>query len=99
MFQNIVVATDGSDNAMRATKIAAELATACGARLTLVHVAPNNVPLEDVEKTKGLPQEVKDEIEKMRVVLGGFEMSAYAPVSAHQSAIHFSRQWRSRSRK
>jgi nucleotide-binding universal stress UspA family protein len=89
MFQNVVVATDGSDNAKRATEVAAKLATACGARLTLVHVAPSNARLEDIEKTEGLPQEVKDEIEKIRGIIGGFEMSAYAPVPAPQSAIDF----------
>lgn len=89
MFQNIVVATDGSDNAKRATEIGAELATACGARLTIVHVAPSYVSLEDVEKTKDLPQEAKDEIKRMRDAMGGFEMSAYAPVPAPQSAIEF----------
>ena len=62
MFQNIVVATDDSDNAKRATEVGAKLAVACGARLTLVHIAPNYVSLEDVEKTKELPQEAKYEI-------------------------------------
>jgi len=89
MFQNIVVATDGSDNAKRATKVGAELAAACGARLTVVHVAPGYVSLEDVEKTKGLPQEAKDEIKRMRDAMAGFEMSAYAPVPAPQAAIEF----------
>lgn len=89
MFQNIVVATDGSDNAKRATEIGAELATACGARLTIVHVAPSYVSLEDVEKTKDLPREAKDDIKRMRDAIGGFEMSAYAPVPAPQSAIEF----------
>ena len=89
MFQNIVVATDGSDNAKRATKVGAELATACGARLILVHVAPANLSLEEVENTKDLPQEVKDEIERMRDTIAGFEMGAYAPVPAPQSAIEF----------
>lgn len=89
MFQNIVVATDGSDNAKRATEVGAELAAACGAHLTLIHVAPNYVPLEEVEKIKELPQEVEDEIKRMRDAMGGFEMSAYAPVPAPQSAVEF----------
>ena len=89
MFQNIVVATDGSDNAQRATEVGAELAAACGARLTLVHVAHNYVSLEDVENTKGLPQEAKEEIKAIHDAMGGFEMSAYAPVPAPQSAIEF----------
>jgi nucleotide-binding universal stress UspA family protein len=89
MFQNIVVATDGSDNAKRAMEVGAELAAACGARLTVVHVAPAYVPLEDVEKTKEPPQEAKDEIKRMRDAMAGFEMSSYTPVPAPQSAIEF----------
>ncbi len=89
MFQNIVVATDDSDNAKRATEVGAKLAVACGARLTLVHIAPNYVSLEDVEKTKELPQEAKDEIKRMHDTMEGHEMSAYAPLPAPQSAIEF----------
>ncbi len=89
MFQNIVVATDGSDNAKRATEVGAELATACEARLTVVHVAPANRSLEEVENTKDLPQEVKDDIKGMHDAMGVFEISAYALVPAPQSAIEF----------
>ncbi len=89
MFQNIVVATDGSGNATRALEVGAELASACGAALTVVHVAPVNVSLEDVEKSDDLPQEVKDEITQMRDAMGGFELTAHARVPAPQSAIEF----------
>ena len=89
MFQNIVVATDGSENAKRALEVGAKLASACGARLTVVHVASLNVSLEDVETAEDLPQEVKDEINRMREAMGGFELTAHARVPAPQSAIEF----------
>jgi nucleotide-binding universal stress UspA family protein len=89
MFQNIVVATDGSDNAKRAAEVGAELASACGARLIIVHVAPTNTSLEDVENFNILPPEVKDEIKRMRESMGGLELSVYAPVPVPQSAIEF----------
>ncbi len=87
MFQNIVVATDGSDNAKRATEVGAELAVACGARLFVVHVAPTYASLEDIEKSNDLPQQVKDEIRQIHDAMGGLELSAYAPVPAPKSAI------------
>jgi nucleotide-binding universal stress UspA family protein len=89
MFQNILVATDGSDNAKRATEVGAKLSSACGARLSIVHVAPTYLALGDIEQTKGLPQEVRDEIKKIRDAMGGIEISAFAPVPAPQSAIEF----------
>ncbi len=45
----------------------------------------------DVEQTKELPQEVKDEIKRMHDAMGVFEMNAYAPVPAPQSAIELLR--------
>ena len=89
MFENIVVAADSSDNANRAVAVGAQLAAACGARLTIVHIAPTYVALEDIEESAGLPKDVQDEIKRMHEAMGGFEMSAYAPVPAPQSAIEF----------
>jgi nucleotide-binding universal stress UspA family protein len=89
MFQNILVATDGSENAKRALVVGAELASACGAHLSVVHVAPTYLALVDIEQTKELPQEVRDEIKKIRDAMGGIEMSAFAPIPAPQSAIEF----------
>ncbi len=87
MFQSIVVATDGSDHAKRAAVVGAELASACGARLTIVHVAPTHASLEDIEKSNDLPQQVKDEIRQIHDAMGGLELSTYAPMPAPKSAI------------
>ena len=89
MFRNIAVATDGSSNANRAVEVGAKLAVACGARLIVVHVAPTYLSLAEVESSEDLPQAVKEEIKRMRDAMGGFEMSAYAPVPAPQSAIEY----------
>lgn len=87
MFENIIVATDGSANSLRAVEVAAELSSACGAHLTIVHIASTYLSLEDAEETPELPPEVREEIKRIRDSLGGFEMSAFAPVPAPQSAI------------
>jgi nucleotide-binding universal stress UspA family protein len=89
MFQNIVVATDGSDNAKRAAEVGAKLASACGAGLTIVYVSPTYVSLEDAEQIQELPPEVKDEIKKVRDAIGGLEMGSFAPVPAPQSAVEY----------
>jgi nucleotide-binding universal stress UspA family protein len=87
MFQNIIVATDGSANALRAMEVGAKLANACGAHLTVVHVGHTYLALEDAEQISELPAEVKDEIKQIRDAMGGFEISSIAPVPAPQSAI------------
>ncbi|MDX1484419.1 MAG: universal stress protein [Alphaproteobacteria bacterium] len=87
MFDTIVVATDGSANADRAVSVAAKLAAACGARLTLVHVAPTYLSLADAEQVTDLSPEARADIKKIRETMGGFEISGYAPVPAPQSAI------------
>jgi nucleotide-binding universal stress UspA family protein len=38
MFENVLVATDGSDHARRATEVACDLAARYGARLVILHV-------------------------------------------------------------
>ena len=87
MFQNIVVATDGSGNAVRAMEVGAKLANACGAHLTVVHVCNTYLALDDVEQSPELPAAVKDEIKRTRDAMGGIEISSFAPVPAPQSAI------------
>ena len=87
MFENIVVATDSSDNAKRAVEVGAKLAAACNGRLTIVHVAPSYLALEDAEQASDLPQPVKDEIKRLRDAISGFEMSSFTPVPAPRSAI------------
>lgn len=89
MFEKFVVATDGSANAMRAVEVGAKLAAACGAHLTIVHIAPTYLPLADVEDIPELPPEARNEVKKIRDSLGGLEMSAFAPVPAPQSAIEY----------
>jgi len=87
MFENIFVATDGSGHAMRAVEVGAKLASTCGARLTIVHVAATYLSLGDAEKTPELPPDVRKEIKRIHDSLGGLETSALAPVPAPQSAI------------
>lgn len=89
MFENIVVATDGSVNAKRAVELGAKLASVCGAHLTIVHVAPTYLSLADAEGTPELPPEVRDEMKRIHDSLGGLETSAFAPIPAPQSAIEF----------
>lgn len=89
MFENVVVATDGSGNADRAVAVAANLASAFGAKLTIVHVAATYLSLERAEATPDLPPEVRDDIKKIHDTLGGLETSPYAPVPAPQSAIAY----------
>jgi nucleotide-binding universal stress UspA family protein len=89
MFENIVVATDNSDYAKRAVEVGANLAAACNGRLTIVHVAPSYLALEDAEHATDFPQPVKDELKRVHDAIRGFEISSFAPVPAPQSAIEF----------
>jgi nucleotide-binding universal stress UspA family protein len=87
MFQNIVVATDGSANARRAVEVGAKLANACGAHLTVVHVGDTHLSLEDVKQSPELPAQVREEIKQIHDAMGGIEISSFAPVPAPQSAL------------
>ncbi len=89
MFDNVVVATDGSGNAQRAVTIGAKLASACGAHLTIVHVAATDLSLEDAENTPELPPEIRNELKALREMVQGIEMSGIAPMPAPQSAIEY----------
>jgi nucleotide-binding universal stress UspA family protein len=51
MFKKILVGTDGSDSATKAVSHAADLASAMGAELVLIHVYP--APRSDVGSTFG----------------------------------------------
>jgi nucleotide-binding universal stress UspA family protein len=87
-----VVATDGSDNAKRAVEVAAKLAEACGATLTLVHTIPPYVSTDDIKSSprfSDLPQSARDEIKQLHDALGGLEFGALAPVPAPLSATDF----------
>ena len=92
MFKNIVVATDGSENAKRAVAVAANLAVTCGAALTLLHAVPSYVSVEDIQSSPhfdDLPQSVQDEIKQLHDTLGGLEFGTLAPVPAPLSATEF----------
>lgn len=67
-FQNILVAFDGSEDSVKATRIACSISRAFGSRLVIVHIysfaiyayggatpmpLPDVQPLEDVAKSKG----------------------------------------------
>lgn len=65
MFKKIVLATDGSAHAMKAAKVAADLAATYGAQLAIVNVLPEALSLQDVERApqaKKLSRKVKSEI-------------------------------------
>lgn len=92
MFKNVLVATDGSGTSEQAVEVAAGLAAACGAKLTIVHVAPHMVQLEDVERSAAsseFPPDVREEIKRVHDAVSGVELSIYAPVPAPQSAVDF----------
>jgi nucleotide-binding universal stress UspA family protein len=61
-MKHIVVAADGSENAMRAVDAAAELAAKLGARLTIVAVGPDPATLakqlEPYARTEGLENDL-----------------------------------------
>lgn len=86
MFKNIVLATDGSTNAKRATAMAADLAAACGARLTLVTVLSRFMMLEDIEampQVRKLPRSARDEMKRIREMIArstsDIDTHAYIP--------------------
>ena len=72
MFKSIVLATDGSEHASRATVEAADLAAAYNAKLTLVTVLPKSMMLEDLEASpllKRLPKEAKAELTRIHKIM------------------------------
>jgi nucleotide-binding universal stress UspA family protein len=72
MFKSVVLATDGSEHAMRAVTEAADLAVATGARLTLVTVLAKSMTLEDLEAAPlatRLPRETKAELKRIHEIM------------------------------
>lgn len=72
MFKKIVLATDGSAHAMKAAKVAADLAATYGAQLAIVNVLPTALSLDDVERTpqaKKFSRAIKREIAVIRNTL------------------------------
>jgi nucleotide-binding universal stress UspA family protein len=94
MFKNIILATDGSGHATKAAEYAADIAAKYAARLTVVTVLPNSLPLEQVERMPQagrFPQSVKDEIKHYEDAFAGLDMaqtrSSIITVPAPSSAI------------
>lgn len=72
MFERILIATDGSEHAKRATAIAGDIAAKYDAELTIVHVAPSWISLADIKSRvdkKKIPNEVVQEINHLKSVL------------------------------
>jgi nucleotide-binding universal stress UspA family protein len=93
MFKNILVATDGSNHAKRAVKVAAEVARVNGARLTIFNVQPLSLTLDDLQavpQAKRLPKNVTAEIRRLQRTLlmsAEAEMPALSYVPAPRSAL------------
>jgi len=79
MFKTIIAATDGSDHATRAVKIAVSLARLSRAKLILVHVRPhygtNSMLQQAMAAKKRLPADVNNEIRRLK---GTEQMAAAA---------------------
>lgn len=93
MFKNVLVATDGSKYAKRATEVAADIAKTYGARLIVLNVQPLSLTLEDIEgmrQAKRLPRKVKADIRKLEDALLTSAESTSVPlyyIPAPRSAI------------
>ena len=93
MFKNILLATDGSDHAKRATEAAADVAATYGARLIILNVQPLSLTLQHLEampQAKRLPKAVWADIRKLEDALLTSAESAGVPlyyVPAPRSAI------------
>lgn len=92
MFENILVATDGSSNAERAAAVAGALAAACHAKLSIVHVAPPFLPLADVTDSAistQFPKDVRDDIQNLLEQTGGWEKTPFSQIPAPESAVRY----------
>jgi nucleotide-binding universal stress UspA family protein len=82
MFKTIIAATDGSDNGMRAVKLAASLARLSKAKLVLVHVRPHYATASMIQQAiaskRRLPAGVANEIVRLK----GLERTATGVESA-----------------
>jgi nucleotide-binding universal stress UspA family protein len=89
MFKTIITATDGSDHATRAVKIAAGLARLSKAKLVLVHVRPHYGTISMLQQAiaakKRLPADVNNEIRRLK---GMERMAAEAGAAGAAFPIH-----------
>lgn len=72
MFKSVVLATDGSEHAKRATAIAGDIAANFNARLTMVTVMPRSMSLEDIEampQARKLPRDAKETMRRIHDTL------------------------------
>jgi len=92
MFETILLATDGSENAGRAAAAAGHLAKVCDAQLIIVHVAAPYTGLAEITESplgKSLPADVQGDIDDLLKRMGGWEQTPFAQVPAPESAVRF----------
>ncbi len=93
MFKSILLATDGSKHARKATEVASDLAAKFGATLTIASVSALSLTVDEVRRrpqARKFPKAVKDEIRNLQDVLGyasdGSEMP-YVSIPAPNAAL------------
>lgn len=85
MFKNILLATDGSKHAAKAAALAAELAAAHGAVLTIVSVSSLALTVDEIERmpqSRRFPKPVKDEIRNLRDILEHATIAGETPYTS-----------------
>lgn len=94
MIKTIFVAYDGSDHALKAVNIAAEISAKFGARLLIGHVLLRDAPfdvLRRLAKRSALPKARRDELDnyeaEIRMAMASVEMAGLAPVYAPKDLL------------
>lgn len=93
MFKSILLATDGSAHARKATKVAATLAATFNAKLTIASVSSLSLNVDEIEhlpQARRFPNAVKQEIKHLRDVLSHALVAGdapYASIPAPNSAL------------
>ena len=83
MFQTILVPIDGSEPAHRAVALAGEIANAGGGTVVLAHVQFTGATLaglSDLAKQEGFHGELKDDLEKIDIILPVASPAAAGPI-------------------
>jgi nucleotide-binding universal stress UspA family protein len=91
MFDTIVTATDGSDNASRAVKLAAGLAAAHDATLVVLHVVGEGEVPEPLRRMAEVEHLVKPEHlggSQVANVSAGLSLAQRAETAAHLARVH-----------